>query len=143
MFFYNLLDLEQLNQRFITNIDRHCGLKITAIIDQERLMLAELPISEKVVQPFSLLHGGVSCMLAESLGSLAGNLALSDGAKAVGQSIHAVHLKSAKLGETAYFYCRNIHAGRKSQVWETEVKNAHGDVLSKITLTLSILRKDS
>lgn len=139
MFFQPTLNPEVLNERYLSNIDGHCGLKVTEIIDQERMLVAELPITEKVVQPFSLLHGGISCMLAESLGSVAGNLLASANGKAVGQNLQAVHLKSAGLGDTAFFYCKNIHSGRRSQVWETTVKNAEGKTLSKIILTLSIL----
>jgi 1,4-dihydroxy-2-naphthoyl-CoA hydrolase len=72
--------LEQLNQQTRGGIERVLGIRITAVGPD--FICGEMPVDERTQQPFGILHGGASIVLAESLGSLASYLVTSDDADA-------------------------------------------------------------
>ncbi|NRA64639.1 MAG: hotdog fold thioesterase [Pseudobacteriovorax sp.] len=135
MFFKKNPSLDQLNSSLTAVIDRHCEMIITKINDAEKSIKAEIVVNEKVLQPFGLLHGGVTCLLAESLGSLAGNLTLESGFVAVGQSLNANHVSSGRLSDKIQINGTNIHWGRRSQIWQIDFTNGE-KLVSRIYLTL-------
>src|SRR5262245_60283424 len=59
---------------------------------------ATMPVDARTHQPFGLLHGGASVLLAETLGSMAGNLCVADGKVVVGIEINANHLRGVRSG---------------------------------------------
>jgi 1,4-dihydroxy-2-naphthoyl-CoA hydrolase len=96
------------------------GLKFLEV--DPRLVSAELEVNAELHQPFGIMHGGVSLVLAESVASIGAWLNVPDGHKIVGLEINANHLKSivnAKLFAAA----TPVHVGRSSQVWSVEIKN--------------------
>ena len=100
---------------------------------------ATMPVNNKTIQPFGILHGGASVVLAETIGSLASNLCLDDGYYSVGLDINANHIKSVKntfvIGIT-----KPIHLGRSTHVWEIKIKqNNYITCISR--LTMAVLRK--
>ena len=102
-----------------------------------------MPVDHRTVQPFRLLHGGASCVLAETLGSIASNL-IVDPKKfyAVGQSINANHIRSAKEGDQAVKgIATPIHLGRQSHVWEINIYNEQGKLICVSRLTMAGLAK--
>ena len=102
---------------------------------------ATMPVNEKTKQPFGLLHGGASCVLAESIGSIASNLVV-DNTKfaAVGQSITANHLKSAHSGLVTGV-CESIHIGKSSHVWDIKIYNEEKSLICVSRLTMAIITK--
>ncbi|RLA66532.1 MAG: esterase, partial [Epsilonproteobacteria bacterium] len=79
--------LEERGEKTLTSF---IGIKITKIGDD--FLEGTMPVDERTIQPLGLLHGGASCVLAESLGSIAANMALDTSKEyAVGLEINANH----------------------------------------------------
>jgi len=85
-----------------------------------------------------LLHGGASAVLAETLGSVAGNLCIDpERALAVGLEINANHLKAVTSGWVSGT-ARAIHIGRSTQVWDIRMEADDGRLCCVSRLTLAI-----
>ena len=96
-------------------------------------------IDARTLQPFGLLHGGASVLLAETLGSLAANLCLEDPSQgqAVGLEINANHLRAMTQG-TVTGTARPLHVGRSTQVWEIRIEDEQGRAVCISRLTLAM-----
>lgn len=100
---------------------------------------ATMPVDARTHQPFGLLHGGASVVLAESLGSLAGYLCLEDMNKAVvGQEINANHIGSVRNGKVIG-RAEPIHVGRTSQVWQVTIKDEKDKLICVSRMTLAVI----
>lgn len=118
------------------NLDRHVGLRVTEIGPD--YVRGTLPVDARTQQPFGLLHGGASCVLAEALGSLAANLCLAPGtAVAVGLHIEAHHVRSATSG-TVTGTARPLHVGRRTQLWDIRIENEAGKLVCAARLTVAV-----
>lgn len=139
-FFIRAVDLETANKRFVGGPDRFLGVVIEEINEDEHFVSASFEVSEKSVQPFGLLHGGVSCLVGESVASFAGNMTVEDGFSTVGQSLTANHLRSAQIGDKILATARNTYRGRRSQVWNVDlVRKKDQKLISQVILTLSVI----
>ncbi len=96
----------------------HVGIEFTLLADDH--LEATMPVDQRTTQPFGLLHGGASVVLAESMGSMAGYLCSEGEQKVVGVEINANHLRSATKGRVKGV-CRALHTGRRNQVWQIEI----------------------
>lgn len=125
--------LELLNNQLKDNMCEHVGIEITAIGDD--YLVGTLPVDERTVQPMGLLHGGANVVLAETLGSIAANLACENNQYCVGLEINANHLKSATSGKVTGT-ARPIHLGRSTQVWEIRIEDEQGGLtcISRLTM---------
>jgi len=139
MIFKEKPDLNFLNQLGKESMTGYLEITYTAIGDD--FLEATMPVSPKTKQPFGLLHGGASVVLAESLGSVAAFLTIdSDKSYAVGLEINANHLRPVREGMVTG-RAKPIHLGKKTQVWEIKIKDSQ-DKLSCISrITLAILEK--
>ena len=97
-----------------------------------------VPVDHRTKQPFGLLHGGVSVVLAESLGSIGAYYASPEGHNAVGLDINANHLRAATSGWVTGT-ARPVHLGRTTQVWQIEMVNDAGEMTCISRLTMAIL----
>ena len=104
-------------------------------------LAARMPVDHRTIQPFKLLHGGASVLLAETLGSCAANLCV-DEAKwyCVGQEINANHLRAVRSGFVTG-RAGPIHLGRTSQVWEIRISDEAGKLTCISRLTMSVLER--
>ena len=119
------------------NMVKHIGIEFSAFGDD--YLEATMPVDARTHQPFGLLHGGASVVLAESLGSLAGFLCLADMNKAVvGQEINANHIRGVKSGIVTG-RAKPIHLGRQSQVWSIEIRNEENKLVAISRLTLAVI----
>ena len=100
---------------------------------------AEMPVDRRHVQPYGILHGGASVVLAETLGSIATTLTLPEGQHAVGLEVNANHLSAVPEGETVTALCRALHLGRRTQVWQTEIQRPNGKLACVSRLTTMVL----
>jgi len=100
---------------------------------------AEMPVDRRHVQPYGILHGGASVVLAETLGSIATVLTLPEGQHAVGLEVNANHLSAVPAGETVSALCRPLHLGRRTQVWQTEIHRRDGKLACVSRLTTMVL----
>ena len=114
----------------------HLGIEFVEVGDD--FLRARVPVDHRTLQPFGLLHGGVSVVLAESLGSLGAFYAAPEGWGAVGLDINANHLKSARSGWVTGT-ARAVHIGRSTQVWQIDMMNDAGELTCVSRLTMAIL----
>mgnify|MGYP003583714105 CR=1 FL=1 len=114
----------------------HLGIEIIEVGDD--FVRGRVPVDHRTKQPFGLLHGGVSVVLAESLGSIAAYYACPEGHQAVGLEVNANHLRSAKSGWVTGT-ARPVHIGRTTQVWAIEMVNEDGEMVCISRLTMAIL----
>lgn len=116
----------------------HIDIEITEVGDD--FLKATMPVSDKTKQPLGILHGGANCVLAESLGSIAGNFVLDDQHYAVGLNITTHHLKAARSGSVTGV-ASVIHLGRTTQLWNIDTFNSNGDKTSSTRLEMMVLEK--
>lgn len=113
------------------------GIEFTEIGDD--YLKGKMPVDQRTYQPMGIMHGGASCALAETLGSIAGCHCVDMEKKVcVGLSINTNHLSMAKDGYV-YGTARPIHLGRTTQVWEIDIVNEKGKLVSINRLTLAVI----
>lgn len=135
----NKITVEVLNEKFATKSLKHLGIEFTEV--GQDYLSGKMPVDERTQQPMGILHGGASVLLAESLGSVAGNIVVGMEEKfCVGLSINANHIKSVRDG---YVYGKAvpIHLGGKTQVWEIKIVDEGDDLVCITRLTLAVLTK--
>lgn len=99
---------------------------------------ASMPVDGRTKQPFGLLHGGASVVLAESIGSVAGYLCTEGEQKVVGLEINANHVRSAREGRVKGV-CRAIHTGSRHQVWQIDIYDEQQRLCCTSRLTTAIV----
>ena len=104
----------------------------------EDFIRGRVPVDARTVQPFGLLHGGVSVVLAETLGSYGAVYASPPSWLAVGLDINANHLRAARQGWVTGV-ARPLHLGRSTQVWQIDMSDDQGRATCVSRLTLSLL----
>ena len=130
--------LEQLNARSQGCAVSHLGIEFTEIGPD--YLCARVPVDERTKQPYGLLHGGVSVVLAETLGSMAAVLACPPGHRAVGLDINANHLRAVTSGWVTGT-ARPVHIGRTTQVWQIDIANEAGDLVCVSRITMAVLKR--
>jgi 1,4-dihydroxy-2-naphthoyl-CoA hydrolase len=81
---------------------------------------ASLAVTEALLQPYGILHGGVLCSLVETLASIGAALWYGDRGQVVGVSNHTDFLRASRSG-VLHAVGTPIHRGRSSQLWLVEV----------------------
>lgn len=98
-----------------------------------------MPVDHRTQQPFGLLHGGASVVLAETLGSTAALLTLDvEREIAVGLDINANHLRGVRSGLVTGT-AKAIHLGRTTQVWEIRIEEETGKLVCLSRLTMAVI----
>ncbi|MDA9763159.1 hotdog fold thioesterase [Gammaproteobacteria bacterium] len=117
------LSIEDLKDSAV-NMDKNLGIEFTEIGDD--YIIARMPVIERTKQPYGILHGGASCVLAESIGSTAAALSM-DGEKKypVGIEINANHLSSPTDG-FVYAKAMPVHIGGSTSVWNIDITDDAG-----------------
>lgn len=130
------ISLERLNAMGEGNMVGHVGIIFTHIGDDT--LEATMPVDNRTRQPFGLLHGGASVVLAETLGSVAGYLCCQEEQRVVGLEVNASHLRSAQEGWVRGV-CRALHVGRRQQVWQIDIYNQQQQLCCTSRLTAAVL----
>ena len=97
-----------------------------------------MPVDKRTHQPYGLLHGGASVLLAETLGSSAGGLCAPEGKGVVGIEINANHLRGVREGVVTGT-ARPLHVGGSTQVWEIRIEDEAGRLVCISRLTLAVV----
>ena len=114
-------------------------IRFTEISD--KLLRATMPVDERTHQIHGILHGGATCVLAETVGSIASLLCIDEDTKtAVGSQINANHLRPITEGRIECI-CRPIHIGRSKHVWDMEIRAPNGKLIAKSELTTAVIDK--
>ena len=131
--------IRRINESIQNTMTSAIGIEITDIGDD--FISGKMPVDERTVQPFGLLHGGASAALAETLGSIAGGIKVySNNETVVGIEINANHLKSAREG-WVYGKATPIRIGKKIQVWDIRITNESDELVCVSRLTLAVIPK--
>ena len=128
--------LEEINARSADTAVAHLGIEITEVGDD--YLVGRVPVDHRTKQPFGLLHGGVSVVLAETLGSIAAFHASPEGHLAVGLDINANHLRSVRSGWVTGT-ARPVDIGRTTQVWQIDMVDERGQMNCVSRITMAIL----
>jgi len=101
---------------------------------------ATMPVDARTRQPFGLLHGGASVLLAETLGSTASMLCIAEDELCVGIEINANHLNAVREGSVTGT-ARPLHVGRRTLVWEIRIEDDAGRLACISRLTVAVIAK--
>jgi len=113
------------------------GIEVISI--NEGRVKGKMPVDRRTHQPYGMLHGGASVVLAETLGSIGSHfLVKDDGKSAVGVEVNANHVKSIREG-WVYGEAQIVHQGGKLHVWSIEIKNEEGELICTSRLTVMII----
>lgn len=99
---------------------------------------ARVPVDARTRQPYGILHGGVSVVLAETLGSCGAACACPPGTRVVGLEVNANHLRATTSGWVTGV-ARPIHVGRTTQVWQIDLSDEVGRRTCVARLTMAVL----
>lgn len=129
--------IESLNRDSGNSAIGRLGIQITEL--GEDFLRGTMPVDERTRQPFGLLHGGASVLLAETLASWAATLCLEEPAKqqAVGVEINANHVRAVTTGIVTGT-ARPLHVGRAIQVWDVRIEDDRGRLVCVSRLTLAV-----
>lgn len=104
-------------------------------------LVMRMPVNERTVQPYGLLHGGASCALAETVGSLASHFVIdTDKYYCVGLEINANHVRPATRGFVTAI-CTPLHLGKTTHVWDIKIKDEQQKLVCISRHTVAILHK--
>lgn len=114
-------------------------LNITVTEATPERVTATMPVTERVHQPFGILHGGASVVLAETVASIgaASSIDLTK-ERAVGLEINANHI-SAKRGGVLTGTATPLHKGRSTHVWTVTITDEDGNLVCTSRCTLAII----
>ena len=131
------INVQHINNSLKNTMAEFLSIEIKAIGDNT--IKAIMPVNNKTIQPFGILHGGASVVLAETIGSIASNLCLNDKYYSVGLDINANHIKSVR-SKFVEGVTSPIHLGRSTHVWEIKIKQ-EGKLICISRLTTAVLKK--
>ena len=115
------------------------GMEWVAIGDDYLKM--RMPVDHRTKQPYGLLHGGASCTLAETVGSIASHYVIdTEKYICVGLDINANHVRSVRAGYVTAT-CTPLHLGSTTHVWDIKIQDDSGKLICISRLTVAILLK--
>jgi len=131
------VDLVSMNRRTQVGIERVLDIKIVAVGPD--FICGEMPVDERTQQPFGILHGGASIVLAETLGSWASYLVASDkpGARVAGIEVSGSHVWSVRSGKVIGV-ARPVRLGRSLHFWRIDIRDQDNKLCCSAKLTVKV-----
>ncbi len=130
------VSVETLTTIHIDTAAARLGIEFLEVGDD--FVRGRVPVDERTRQPVGILHGGVSVVLAETLGSCGAAYAAPAGHRAVGLDINANHLRAVSEGWVTGI-ARPVHIGRTTHVWQIDLRNDRGQLTCVSRITMAIL----
>ncbi|WP_423064125.1 hotdog fold thioesterase [Candidiatus Paracoxiella cheracis] len=131
------IDIEEATKRSKGTMVEYLGIEFIEIGDD--YVKARMPVDHRTHQPIGIMHGGASCVLAETAGSIAANYCVEHAKQyCVGLAINTNHIRSIREGYvigTATPY----HLGRSTQVWGIQIVDENDRLISVNRLTMAVL----
>ncbi|MFC1689028.1 hotdog fold thioesterase [Pseudomonadota bacterium] len=126
-----------MNNKIQVGIERVLGIRITAIGPD--FICGEMPVDERTQQPFGILHGGASIVLAETLGSWASYLVACDNpaARVAGIEVSGSHVRSVSSG-TVTGVARPVRLGRSLHFWRIDIRDQDDKLCCSARLTVKV-----
>ena len=119
------------------NLSTALGMHFISTPDGDMCM-ATMKVDERNRQPFGFLSGGASLALAENLAGV-GSSALCPGKICVGVSVSGDHVKAVEEGDTVTALAHLVSKGRKLHVWDVQINNSNGELISTVHVTNYII----
>jgi 1,4-dihydroxy-2-naphthoyl-CoA hydrolase len=131
------LSIDKINKIGKDTMGEFVGIEFAELGDN--FIKATMPVNERTKQPYGLLHGGASCVLAETIGSI-GSALVIDHSKffCVGMEINANHIRSAKSGLVTGV-ATPFHLGGSSHVWDIKIYDEAEKLVCVSRLTVAVI----
>ena len=135
------MDVERINQLINErpNLSTALGMEFISTAEDDTCM-ARMKVDERNRQPFGFLSGGASLALAENVAGV-GSSALCPGCACVGIEVSGSHVKAVVEGDLVTAYARLLHQGSTLHVWNVDIKDTAGDLISNVRVTNYIVRQ--
>jgi uncharacterized protein (TIGR00369 family) len=130
------ISVEDLTKAHHDTAPEHLGLEFLEVGPD--FIRARVPVDKRTRQPYGLIHGGVSVVLAETLGSCGAIHCAPPGHRVVGLDINANHIRSATSGWVTG-KTTPVHIGRTTHVWAIEMHNDAGELTCVSRITMAVL----
>lgn len=129
-------DLSKANETSAGSAIGHLGIELTEL--GANYLTGRMPVDSRTRQPFGILHGGASVLLAETLVSCAATFVADPGKACVGMEINANHLRPVTSGWVTGT-ARPIALGRRSQVWEVRIVDDNDRLVCISRCTMAVI----
>ena len=131
------MNIEELTKMGIGTMVEAIGIELLEI--GKNFVSGRMPVDNRTIQPFGLLHGGASAAFAETLGSVAGMLQVDpESYRVVGKSLNCKHIRSAKSG-WVFGKAVAVEIGESTHVWSIEIKDEDDRLICSCRLTLAVI----
>lgn len=134
------IDLKIITERNRNTMCEHLAIEFIELGDD--YLIARMPVDQRTKQPMGIMHGGASCVLAETVGSTAAQYCVDQAYYCVGLDINTNHIRSMREGYVIAI-AKPYHLGKSTQVWSIEIKNEEGKLVSINRLTMAVLKRVS
>lgn len=133
------MDVEKVRKLIerMPNLSTALGMNFISTPDDD-ICMATMKVDERNRQPFGFLSGGASLALAENLAGV-GSTALCPGKICVGISVSGEHVKAVVEGDTVTALAHLVSKGRKLHVWDVNITNSAGELISTVHVTNYII----
>jgi len=133
------MDVEKVKKLIerMPNLSTALGMDFISTPDDD-ICMATMKVDERNRQPFGFLSGGASLALAENLAGV-GSTALCPGKICVGISVSGEHVKAVVEGDTVTALAHLLSKGRKLHVWDVNITNSAGELISTVHVTNYII----
>jgi 1,4-dihydroxy-2-naphthoyl-CoA hydrolase len=137
IWFHKDLTIDQFKGIGTNTMATHIGIEWVELGDD--FLKAKMPVDHRTNQPYGLLHGGASCVLSETIGSMASAMII-DHTKfiCVGLEINANHIRSAREGYVTGIG-KPLHLGRNTHVWDIKITDEANKLVCVSRLTVAII----
>jgi 1,4-dihydroxy-2-naphthoyl-CoA hydrolase len=133
------LTLEQIIPLGKATMSEYLGIEFMEL--GKDFVKGRMPVDHRTKQPYGLMHGGASCTLAETLGSIGAALVVDHTQfNCVGLEINANHIRSATEGYVTGI-ASPIHIGSSTQVWEIKIYDNSEKLVCISRLTVAVIRR--
>lgn len=134
---HRIPELEQLNATRHGTILEALDIRFEAV--DEDSLTASMVVDARTHQPYGLLHGGASVVLAETVGSTASYQCIdSSRFYCVGLEVNANHIRALRSGRVTAI-CKPVHLGRSSHVWDIRLSGKDGKLSCISRLTVAVV----
>ena len=133
------MDVDKINELVNAkpNLSTALGMEFISTSEDD-ICMARMKVDERNRQPFGFLSGGASLALAENVAGV-GSSALCPGCACVGIEVSGSHVKAVGEGDTVTAYAKLLHKGTTLHVWNVDIKDTSGDLISNVRVTNYII----
>lgn len=133
------IDILDANLRSKNTMAEYLGIEFIEVGDD--FLVARMPVDHRTKQPIGIMHGGASCVLAETVGSTAANYCVDQSIQyCVGLDINTNHIRSMREG-FVIGTAKPFHIGKSTQVWEIDIRDSSNNRVSINRLTMAVLTR--